>query len=218
MPTLLVLLAEDHQMVREGLRALVNSQPDMKVIGEAGDGAAAVEQARELDPDVLVMDVSMPRMSGLEATEKVKKAAPKVKVLAVTRHTDTGFLRQLFKAGVDGYVVKQSASSELIRAIRTVAAGESYLDPFLTRKVAQGYVGKQAKLSHLEPTPDLTSREEDVLRMIAWGYSNKEIASKLAISVKTVEAHKANLMKKLGFRSRIDIVRFAVVRGWLQDT
>jgi len=218
MANLLILLAEDHQMVREGLKALVNSQPDMKVIGEAGDGSAAVEQARELDPDVVVMDVSMPRMSGLEATEKIKKATPAVKVLALTRHTDTGFLRQLFNAGVDGYVVKQSASSELIHAIRTVAAGGSYLDPSLTGKIVQDYVGKQAKLSHLEPTPDLTSREEDVLRMIAWGYSNKEIASKLAISVKTVEAHKANLLKKLGFRSRIDIVRFAVVRGWLQDT
>jgi len=218
MPTLLILLAEDHQMVREGLRALVNSQPDMKVIGEAGDGAAAVEQARELDPDVLVMDVSMPKMSGLEATERVKKAAPKVKVLAVTRHTDSGSLRQLFKAGVDGYVVKQSASSELIRAIRTVASGGSYVDPSIAGKVVQGYVGKPAKLSHLQGSADLTEREEDVLRMIAWGYSNKEIASKLGISVKTVEAHKANLMKKLGFRSRIDIVRFAVVRGWLQET
>src|SRR5215470_14928415 len=150
MANLLILLAEDHQMVREGLKALVNSQPDMKVIGEAGDGSAAVEQARELDPDVVVMDVSMPRMSGLEATEKIKKATPAVKVLALTRHTDTGFLRQLFKAGVDGYVVKQSASSELIRAIRTVAGGESYLDPFLTRKVVQGYVGKAVKLPNPE--------------------------------------------------------------------
>jgi DNA-binding NarL/FixJ family response regulator len=215
-PNLRILLAEDHQMVREGLKALVNSQPDMTVVGEAGDGQAAIQQARELDPDVIVMDVSMPRMSGLEATAKIKDALPDAKVLALTRHTDTGFLRQLFKAGAAGYVLKQSASSELIRAIRAVAAGDNYLDPSITGKVVNSYVAKQA--SHLEPGEDLTPREEEVLKMIAWGNSNKDIASNLGISVKTVEAHKANLMKKLSFRSRIDIVRFAVVRGWLQET
>jgi DNA-binding NarL/FixJ family response regulator len=203
-------------MVREGLKALVNSQPDMTVVGEAGDGQAAVQQARELEPDVIVMDVSMPRMSGLEATAKVKEAIPGAKVLALTRHTDTGFLRLLFKAGATGYVLKQSASSELIRAIRTVAAGDNYLDPSITSKVMTGYVGRQT--SNLEPGEDLTPREEEVLKMIAWGNSNKDIASNLGISVKTVEAHKSNLMRKLKFRSRIDIVRFAVVRGWLQDS
>jgi two-component system response regulator NreC len=155
-------------------------------------------------------------MSGLEATAKIKGALPDAKVLALTRHTDTGFLRQLFKAGAAGYVLKQSASSELIRAIRTVAAGDNYLDPSITGKVVNNYVARQP--GNLESGEDLTPREEEVLKMIAWGNSNKDIASNLGISVKTVEAHKANLMRKLSFRSRIEIVRFAVVRGWLQDT
>jgi len=216
MQNLRILLAEDHQMVREGLRALVNAQPDMTVIGEAGDGQAAVQQASELGPDIIVMDVSMPRMSGLDATRRIKETIPAVKVLALTRHSDSAFLRLLFKAGAVGYVLKQSASTELIRAIRMVAAGDNYLDPSITAKVVTGYVGKQAR--NIDPGPDLTSREEEVLKMIAWGYSNKEIASDLGVSVKTVEAHKANMSKKLGFSSRVDIVRFAVVRGWLQST
>jgi DNA-binding NarL/FixJ family response regulator len=216
LPNLRILLAEDHQMVREGLKALVDSQPDMTVVGEAGDGQDAIQQARDLDPDIVVMDVSMPKVGGLEATERLKEALPRIKVLALTRHADTAFLRQLFKVGATGYVLKQSASSELIRAIRTVAAGHNYLDPSITSKVMTGYVGRQAR--NLEPGEDLTPREEEILKMIAWGNSNKDIALDLGISVKTVEAHKANLMRKLRFRSRIDIVRFAVVRGWLQNT
>jgi DNA-binding NarL/FixJ family response regulator len=211
-----VLLADDHHMVREGLKALVNAQSDMEVVGEASDGRMAVQLTQELQPDVVVMDVSMPEMNGLKATERVKQFWPQVKVLTLTRHTDAGFLQQLFRAGASGYVLKQSAASELIRAIRAIAEGGNYLDPAITGKVINSYVSKQALPSAVE-AENLSERESEVLRLIAWGYSNKEVAARLNISVKTVEAHKANTMKKLGLRSRIDIVRYALLQGWLQD-
>lgn len=211
-----IILAEDHAMVREGLKALISAQPDMEVVGNASDGAEAVHRAQELLPDLVIMDISMPKMSGLKATETLKHLCPKVKVLMLTRHTDTGFLQRLFQAGASGYVLKQSPSDELIRAIRAVAGGKSYLDPSVTEKVVTKYAHRP---STLDPGQQgkLSEREEAVLRLIAWGYTNKEIAAQLEISVKTVEAHKANTMKKLDLHSRIDIVRYAVLQGWLQE-
>jgi DNA-binding NarL/FixJ family response regulator len=211
-----ILLAEDHEMVREGLRSLVNAQPDMEVIGEADNGQAAIERARELGPDIIIMDVSMPTMNGLQATEKLKQDLPHMKILALTRHKDTGFLQQLFRAGASGYVLKQSTSDELMRAVRVIAAGGNYLDPAITSKVIDVYANRKATLN-AESADNLTDREEEILRLMAWGYSNKEIAAQLDISVKTVEVHKSNLMKKLNLRSRIDIVRYALLKGWLKD-
>lgn len=215
-PPLRILLAEDHEMVREGLKALVNAQSNMEVVGEAADGRAAVRSAQELLPDVLVMDISMPGLNGLKATERVKQLCPQVKVLTLTRHADAGFIQQLFAAGASGYVLKQSASEELVRAIRTVAAGANYIDPQITGKVIGGYVSRKASFSSA-PAREVSEREAEVLRLIAWGYSNKEIAARLDISVKTVESHKANTMKKLDLKSRIDIIRYALLQGWLQD-
>jgi len=211
-----VMLADDHEVVREGLKALVEAQADMEVVGEAADGRAAVQRAQELQPDVLVMDISMPGLNGLKATDQLKQLCPQVKVLTLTRHTDAGFIQQLLAAGASGYVLKQSASSELVRAIRTVASGASYLDPQITGKVIGGYVSRKTRFNE-EPAKELSEREREVLRLIAWGYSNKEVAARLDISVKTVEAHKANTMKKLGLKSRIDIIRYALLQGWLQD-
>jgi DNA-binding NarL/FixJ family response regulator len=211
-----IFLAEDHEMVREGLKALVNSQPDMEVIGEAGDGHSAVAGAIDLRPDVIVMDISMPKMNGLEATEKLKEACPQVKVLTLTRHTDIGFMQKLFGAGASGYVLKQSASSELIRAIHAIVAGNNFLDPVVTAKVMSGYATKPSSLLD-KKWGELSAREEDVLKKVAWGYSNKEISAQLDISVKTVEAHKENAMKKLELRSRIDVVRFALLQGWMKE-
>lgn len=212
-----VLLAEDHEMVREGLKALVNAQPDMEVVGEASGGRMAVQLVEQLQPDVVVMDISMPELNGLKATELIKQTCPQVRVLTLTRHTDAGFIQQLFAAGASGYVLKQSASAELVRAVRAVAAGGSFLDPQITGKVIGGYISRQERVGD-EAAGELSEREAEVLRLIAWGYSNKEIAARLQISVKTVEAHKANTMKKLGLTSRIDIVRYALLQGWLQDT
>ncbi|MFP5262324.1 MAG: response regulator [Blastocatellia bacterium] len=215
-PALRIFLAEDHEMVREGLKALVSSQPDMEVVGEAGDGRAAVAGVIDLRPDVVVMDISMPKMNGLEATEKLKEACPQVKVLTLTRHADIGYMQKLFGAGAAGYVLKQSASSELIRAIRAIVAGNNFLDPVVTAKVMNGYAARPSSLVD-KNRGDLSPREEEVLKKVAWGYSNKEISAQLDISVKTVEAHKANAMKKLELRSRIDVVRFALLQGWMKE-
>lgn len=211
-----VLLAEDHQTVREGIKLLVNAQSDMEVIGEADDGEACIRQAQALSPDLVIMDISMPNLNGLKATKKLRQLYPALKILTLTRHTDDGYLQQLIGAGANGYVLKQSAPNELINAIRTVRVGNSYLDPTLTRKVMGGYAAKTSSLrGHAKG--EITDREAEVLRMIAWGYSNKEIAGRLDLSVKTVEAHKSNAMRKLDITSRIDIVRYAILKGWLQD-
>jgi two-component system response regulator NreC len=211
-----LVLAEDHHLVREGLKMLLGNQSDMEIVGEAGDGRAALELARELEPDVVVMDVSMPVMNGLAATARLNELCPDVKVLTLTRHTDAGFLHQLLGAGASGYVLKQSAPAELLRAVRTVASGAKYLDPAVTGTVISGF-SRLRSAADEPPRREPSERETEVLRLIAHGFSNKEIAARLELSVKTVEVHKANAMKKLGMRSRIDIVRYAVLRGWLHD-
>jgi len=217
MPKLRILLADDHETVREGLKAIVNAQDDMCVVGEAADGRAALAQTRELHPDVVVMDVSMPRVNGLKATQSLAEEFPDVRVLTFTRHGDDGYLQQLLRAGAAGYVLKQSRSAELIQAIRAVARGGTYLDPSIAGRVVGDYRRKASVPPTHEAAPGLSPREEQTLRLAAWGYSNKEIAAQLELSVKTVETHKTNAMQKLGLRSRIDIVRYALLQGWLQD-
>jgi DNA-binding NarL/FixJ family response regulator len=212
-----ILLADDHTVLRDGLKALVNVQADMEVVGEADNGRTAWQKAKELRPDVVVMDVSMPDLNGVQATEKLKIDCPEVRVLALTAYKDKGYLDQLLKVGASGYVLKLSAADELIKAIRMVSVGDVYLDAEMTDKVTDSYVRKQL-LRGVTRQKDLSDREEEVLRLIAQGYSNKEIAAKLSISVKTVESHKTNLMEKLELRSRTEIVRYAVRQGWLQDT
>jgi DNA-binding NarL/FixJ family response regulator len=162
------------------------------------------------------MDVSMPQLNGLKATEKLTQSCPQVKVLTLTRHTDDGYLQLLLKAGASGYVLKQSNPAELLHAIRAVARGGRYLDPAIAGKIMGSYT-RQPNLSGTSSAAELSDREAEVLRKIAWGYSNKEIAAQLSLSVKTIEAHKANAMRKLGMHSRIDIVRFALLQGWLED-
>jgi DNA-binding NarL/FixJ family response regulator len=193
---------------------LVNAQRDMQVVGEAGDGAAAIRTVREKHPDIVVMDISMPEMNGLKATRKLKAEFPDLKILTLTRHADDSFLEQLIGAGASGYVLKQSAPAELINAIRTVGNGNAYLDPALTNRVMGGYFNRRLRG---DKKNEVSDRETEVLRLIAWGFSNKEIASRLDLSVKTVEAHKANAMRKLSMRGRIDIVRYAILQGWLED-
>jgi DNA-binding NarL/FixJ family response regulator len=216
MVKLRVFLADDHAVVREGLRALVNAQEDMEVVGEAGDGATALERARDLRPDVAVMDISMPRLNGVQATEQLRQACPDVKVLALTVHEDKSYLRQFLEAGAAGYVLKRAASEELIHALRAVAAGGTYLDPVLTSKVLGAFTRRQSLHDELQRIV-LSEREEEVIRFIAEGYSNKEIAARLSLSVKTVETYKTRSLEKLGLRSRADIVRYAVQQGWLKD-
>ena len=216
MDKLRVFLADDHMVVREGRKALVNSQPDMHVVGEADNGRAAWQGAKELKPDVVVMDVSMPEMSGAQATALLRQECPQVKVLALTFYEDKSYLRQMLEAGAAGYVLKRAAIEELVHAVRTVAAGGSYLDATLAGKVISSYFNQDP--SDGKPAGgELSERESQVLRLIAWGYSNKEIGWKLNISVKTVDTYKLRLMEKLNLRSRTDIVRYALHQGFLQD-
>jgi DNA-binding NarL/FixJ family response regulator len=212
-----ILLADDHVTVRHGLKLLIDGQPDMKVVAEASDGAAAVQQALELKPDVVVMDISMPGMNGLVATRKLKKAQPDAAIVTLTRHGDDAYLQELLRAGVAAYVLKQSAPNELLQAIRAAAAGGQYLDTTLTQRVTAGFLGSERKRVNKSGV-SITERESAVLRDIAVGYSNKEIAARLSLSVKTVEAHKANAMRKLGLTGRIDIVKYAVLQGWLENS
>jgi DNA-binding NarL/FixJ family response regulator len=209
-----VVLADDHVTVRHGLRLLLDAQPDLTVVGEADDGRAALQRVQELDPDVVVMDISMPGMSGLSATRVLKEARPRVAIVVLTRHADDAYLHEMLRAGAAAFVLKQSPSTELIQAIRAAAAGGQYLDANVTSRVTGGLLARDSKRAG----PRLTDREAEVLRMIARGYSNKEIASQLDLSVKTIEVHKANGMRKLGLRGRADIVQFAIVQGWMGES
>lgn len=212
-----ILIVEDHMTVREGIKLLVRTQPDLEVVGEADCGETAISEVERLKPDLLIMDISMPNMNGLKATQRLRRLVPELKILILTRHTDDGYLQQLIAAGANGYVLKQSAPAELINAIRSIAKGNSYLDPTLTSRVMGGYVAKNTSLRG-ENKQELSDRENEVLRLIALGYSNNEIAANLSLSVKTIEVHKANSMRKLGISSRIEIVKYAILQGWMQDT
>lgn len=217
MNMLRIFLADDHVVLREGLKSLVNAQADMNVVGEAGNGRAALLKARELQPDVIIMDVSMPDLNGIQVTERLKRDCQKITVLVLTAHDDSGYLRQLLEVGASGYVLKKAAAEELIKAIRVVAAGGVYLDPSLAGKVVGGYLGRR-QLGGKPLGDQLSEREAEVLRLVAWGYTNKEVAGYLRISVKTVETHKANLMQKLDLKSRVEMVRYALRQGWLRET
>jgi DNA-binding NarL/FixJ family response regulator len=212
-----VVLADDHAVVREGLKALVNAQPDMRVVGEAADGEAAWRAAKELMPDVLVIDLSMPVMGGADATARVRRDCPSVKVLALTVHEEQLYLTQMLRAGASGYLLKRAAAVELVRAVRSVASGGTYIDPSLTRTLVAGYLDAERAAKEPEQAA-LSEREREVLLRIARGFSNKEIAAELGLSVKTVETYKARMAEKLGLRSRVDIVRYAAQHGWLGET
>ena len=210
-----VCIAEDHETVRAGLRMLLEAQPDLEVVCDAADGNLAIQQSRMHLPDVLLVDISMPGLNGLEVTRAVRTLAPRVAVVVLSRHSEEGYVQQLLAAGASAYVLKQSATAELLHAIRAAASGEQYLDQTLAARAADAYLMRHGRTSVARPSA--TEREESVLRSMALGYSNKEIATELGISVKTVEVHKANAMRKLGLKGRIDVVRYAVLNGWLKD-
>jgi two-component system, NarL family, response regulator NreC len=208
-----VLLVEDHETVREGLRLLLDSQSDMEVVAEACDGRAAVEYNERFHPHVVVMDLSMPDMNGLQATQAIKQSHPETAIVALTRHDDAPFVDELKKAGASAYVLKQSPSRELLDAVRVAAVGGTYLDAQLRARDAR----TADQVIRGRGAPSVSEREKQVLRMMAVGHSNKEIAEELSIAIKTVEVHKANAMRKLGLRGRIDVVRYAILHGWLQE-
>lgn len=211
-----VVLTDDHELVRTGLRALIDSSPDLEVVGEADNGHDAIARVQELQPDVVVMDLSMPGLDGASATERIVRECPNVRVIALTAHEDRAHLTRLLQAGASGYLLKRGAADEMVRAIRTVASGGTYVDPVLAGTLLRRSV-QPFRAPPETPSEPLSEREEAVLRRVAWGESNKEIAASLGISTKTVETYRARIADKLGLRSRTDIVRFALQKGWLAE-
>ena len=215
MNSIRVLLADDHRILRAGLKLLLGAQPDMTVIGETDSGQSTIALAECLRPDVIVMDISMPGMNGLAATQQLSALIPATAVLTLTRHSEDGYVQPLLAAGAKGYVLKQSAADELLRAIRAVAAGHVYLDPAVTEQALLQAPAKETARSARKRV--LSRREEEVLRLIARGLLNREVAAQLDISIKTAEAHRAKALAKLGMVNRVDIINYALLRGWLGD-
>jgi DNA-binding NarL/FixJ family response regulator len=203
------MLADDHQTVREGLRALFATIPDVEVVAEADDVESAVQRARDSKPDLIILDLSLPKISGLTAIPRIKQEHPGTAIAVLTRYRDPAFVRQAFSAGAAAYVLKQSPFSELRRAVELAAQGERYLDARLVESV-----GDILSASTME---ELSARERDVLRRTALGHSNKEISASLGIAVKTVEVHKTHAMRKLGLRDRSDLIRYAALHAWLRE-
>ncbi|MBW2270229.1 MAG: response regulator transcription factor [Deltaproteobacteria bacterium] len=211
-----ILLADDHQMIRESLSSLINAETNLVVVGEADNGRTALEQIETLRPDLVLLDISMPEMGGIQVMEQLRGREDAPRVIVLTAYADATYLRQLLDAGAAGYVLKRSPIGVLVEAIRSVMAGDTYLDPRVAGKVVSGFLA-QKKLRGLREGDVLSERENQVLLRVAQGYSNREIAGQLGISVKTVESHKANSVAKLGIRSRAEIVRYALDQGWLAD-
>ena len=214
MVKLKILLAEDHRIMREGLKRLIDEQPNMEVVGESDDGIDAWQKACELEPDIVLMDVSMPRMNGADATAKIRELCPHVKVIALTAHRAGAYLNQMLKAGASGYVLKHGAFDELLDAIQTVSKGGRYIDRASQEVMVNAPPDNVTWKGDPQGKP-LSEREIQVISLVANGYTNKEIANQLAISVKTVESHKANSMQKLDLKSRAEIVDYARFRGWI---
>ena len=215
MTELRVFLVDDHTLLLEALRGLIEEQPDMCVIGEAEDGHAALREIPRAAPDVVVMDISMPRLNGADATRRIKGECPKVQVLALTAHEETGYVQLLLDAGASGYLMKRAAAADLVRAIRTLASGEVYLDIPLARELQAR--SEPIRVRRERSASDLSERESDVLRRVALGYSMKSIAEVLGLSPRTLETYKNRGMAKLELENRADIVRYALQRGWLKD-
>lgn len=210
-----ILLADDHTVLRSGLRALLAAQGDLEVAGEAADGGEALRLAQTLKPDVVVMDIGMPGVGGIDATARIRRELPSTKVLILSMHDDQGYLRQALRAGASGYVLKKAADTELLAAIRAAARGEVFLDPSLAKGFVEDVVLPKAQEPEI---PALSDREREVLHLLARGHTNQQVADRLCIGVKSVETYKARLMDKLGLKGRAELVRYALMHGLLKDT
>ncbi len=211
-----ILIAEDHTIVRQGLGALINRQPDMRVVGEAENGKEAIKKAKELCPDVILMDIAMKNINGVEATARIKKMALPVKVLVLTMYDNEEYIFQILRSGASGYLLKDAAMTDLISAIKAVHRGESYLSPSISKKVIEDYT-RRAELGEKKGIDDILSgREREILQLIAEGHSYEEIASILCISKKTVETHRANIMDKLNIHDKVGLVKYAIRKGLIK--
>jgi len=203
-----VVLADDHALVRQGLSLILEAQPDMQIVGQAGNGHEAVELAQKLKPDVVIMDVAMPGLNGIEATRRLAEALPRTRVLALSMHKDSVYVREILRAGARGYLLKDSGDADLIAAVRAIAKGEGYISPAVSEAVLSDY-----RKHVTDPLDLLTTREREVLQLIAEGKTNKEIATDLNLSVYTIEAHRGRIMEKLNLHSTGELVRFALRNG-----
>lgn len=208
-----ILIADDHALVREGIAAFLKLCEDIEVVGEASDGIDAINKTNKLNPDVVIMDINMPKLGGLEATIEIKKTNPDVKILVLTQYDDKEYISRFLKAGVSGYLLKKAVGSDLISAIGAVCRGELYLHPSIASEVVAGYLNVDKRPDAEQPYEKLTDREKQVLKLVAEGYTHKEIADMLNISVKTVIAHQTNISEKIGIHTRAGLIKFAIQRG-----
>ena len=208
-----VLICDDHTILREGIRLLLNSQPDIEVVAEAVDGREAVDKARQAKPDIILMDIAMPLLNGLEATRQIKRILPDAKVVALTMYNDEEYVFQILKAGASGYLIKETATNELINAINSVRAGNPFFSPQISRKIMESYLKEDEEKKVRGESDKLTNREKEVLQLIAEGYTNNEIANLMNISVKTVETHRAHIMSKLDIHDVAGLIKYAIRKG-----
>jgi two-component system, NarL family, response regulator NreC len=213
MDTIKLVIADDHALFREGVRALLTAHDNLEVVGEAADGSEAIEQVKKFHPDILLLDIAMPGLGGLETTLELKKLAPEVKILILTQYADKEYLFRFLKAGVSGYVLKRAAGSELLSAIKAVYQGGTFIHPDVAPVIVEGYLTGITPAAQEDPYESLTDREKQVFKLVAEGKTNKEIAEMLSISVKTAMAHRAHLAEKLGIHNKAELVKLALQRG-----
>jgi len=210
-----IVLAEDHHVVRQALRTMLETHPDFNLVGETGDGLEVTPLVECLQPDVLLLDLMLPGLGGLEITRQVSQRAPQTHVVILSMHANEAYVVEALGAGAIGYVLKKSTSAELVRAIREAAVGQRYLSPPLSERLIDAYVQKTRSANTVDPYDTLTEREREVLHLVAEGHTNAEIAARLSISIRTVEMHRGHMMRKVGLRNQTDLVRYALRRGIL---
>ncbi len=209
-----IVLADDHHVVRQGLRALLEAEPDFRLIGEAGDGLETAQLVERLEPDVLIIDLMMPSLNGLEVTRQVSQRSPRTRIVILSMHANEAYVLEALRNGAAGYVLKDSSAADLVQAVREVMSGRRYLSPPLSERAIEAYLHK-AQAAELDPYETLTTREREVLHLAAEGHSNAEIATRLSISPRTAETHRANMMRKLDLHTQTDLIRYALRRGIL---
>lgn len=212
-----ILLADDHTILRAGLKMMLNAQPDMEVVGEAQDGRQSIFEAQRLHPDIILMDITMPDMNGLEATRQIKKLLPEAKVLMLTMHENDEYIFQALRAGASGYLLKEAADTDLITALHVVYSGQFYLSPIAQSVMVGDYLQRVRSGEEKDSYSSLTEREREILKLVAEGYTNNQIAERLVISPKTVDTHRTHVMDKLNLHSRTELVKYAMRRGLLED-
>lgn len=208
-----VLIADDHTILRQGIRALLEAEPEIEVVGEASDGREAVEKTKALAPDIVLMDISMPVMNGLEATRHIRRMSPNTQIIVLTMHENEEFVVQMLNAGASGYVLKRIAADELVAAIRSVYQDGTFLHPTIAKKLVKDYLRLASEEQRRSTSSGLTDREQEILKLIAEGNTNKQIAERLCLSIKTVQTHRTHIMDKLGAHDRTELVKFAIRKG-----